>query len=91
MNEMLHNAAFHQGLHCLLRQIRSSEKEIQYFLEIITCNPSIYTKEYHDLTVLTLIMEKSIDLERVTSHINCIVARCLINVVYLTACAFIRS
>ena len=25
-----------------------------------------------------------------TSHINCIVARCLINVVYLTACAFIR-
>ena len=27
----------------------------------------------------------------VASHINCIVARCLINVVYLTACAFIRS
>ena len=27
----------------------------------------------------------------VTSHINCIVARCLINVVYLMACAFIRS
>ena len=25
------------------------------------------------------------------SHINCIDARCLINVVYLTACAFIRS
>ena len=27
----------------------------------------------------------------VTIHINCIVASCLINVVYLTACAFIRS
>ena len=27
----------------------------------------------------------------VTSHINCIVARCLINIVYLTVCAFIRS
>ena len=27
----------------------------------------------------------------VTSHINCIVACCLINVVHLTACAFIRS
>ena len=27
----------------------------------------------------------------VTSHINCIVARCLIKVVYLTTCAFIRS
>ena len=28
--EMLHNAAFHQGLHCLQRQNRSSEKEIHY-------------------------------------------------------------
>ena len=27
----------------------------------------------------------------VTSHINCIVGRCLINFVYLTTCAFIRS
>ena len=27
----------------------------------------------------------------VTSHINCIVAHCLINVAYLSACAFIRS
>ena len=27
----------------------------------------------------------------VTSTITCFVARCLINVVYLTACAFIRS
>ena len=27
----------------------------------------------------------------VTSHINCTVASCLINVVYLMACAFIRS
>ena len=25
----------------------------------------------------------------VTSHNNCIAARCLINIVYLTACAFI--
>ena len=27
----------------------------------------------------------------VTSHINCIFAHCLINIVYLMACAFIRS
>ena len=33
-DEMLQNAAFHQGLHCLLRQIRSSTKEIQFYLEI---------------------------------------------------------
>ena len=26
----------------------------------------------------------------VTSHINCIASRCLINIVFLTACAFIR-
>ena len=39
-----HYAAFHQGLHCLLRtnQSSESEKEIQDFLEIITCDPSIY-------------------------------------------------
>ena len=29
LDEMLHNAAFHQGLHCLLRLNRSSKKEIQ--------------------------------------------------------------
>ena len=38
-DEMLHNAAFHQGLHCLLR--KSSEKEIQFYLEILTCDPLI--------------------------------------------------
>ena len=38
-DEMPHNAAFHQGLHCLLRQKQSSEKENIYFSEIITCDP----------------------------------------------------
>ena len=28
--EMQHIAAFHQGLHCLLRLKRSSKKEIQF-------------------------------------------------------------
>ena len=42
-DEMPYNAAFHHGLHCLLyRQNPSSEKGIQYFLEIMTCDPSIY-------------------------------------------------
>ena len=31
-DEMLHNAAFHKGLHCLVRQNRSSENEIQHFI-----------------------------------------------------------
>ena len=29
-DEMQHNAAFHQGLHCLLRLKKASEKEIQF-------------------------------------------------------------
>ena len=39
-DEMLHNAAFHQGIHCLLKQKPSSEKKIQSYLESITCDPS---------------------------------------------------
>ena len=31
-DDMQHNARFHLGLHCLLIQNRSSEKEIHYFL-----------------------------------------------------------
>ena len=50
-DEMQHYAAFHQGLHCLLRQNQSSEKEIQYFLEIISCDPSIYKLDHPDLTL----------------------------------------
>ena len=34
----------HQDLHCLLRQNRSSEKEIQYVLEIITRDPQYIIK-----------------------------------------------
>ena len=30
-DEMRHKAAFHLGLHCLLRQNQSSEKEILFF------------------------------------------------------------
>ena len=30
-DEMLQNVAFYQGLHCMLRQNQSSEKEVQYF------------------------------------------------------------
>ena len=44
-DEMPQNTAFHQGLNCLLRHIRSSTKEIQYFLEIKTSDPSIYTNQ----------------------------------------------
>ena len=49
-DEMPHGAAFHQGLHRLIKH-RSSEKEIQYILEIITCGPSIYTMDHSDFIV----------------------------------------
>ena len=38
------------SLHCLQTQNRYSEKEIDYVLEIITCNPSIYTTPQYILT-----------------------------------------
>ena len=50
-DEMLHDAAIHQGLHCLLNENRSSGKEIRYLFEIITCDPSIFIMDHPDLTI----------------------------------------
>ena len=62
-DEMTHDVAFHQGLHCMLSQNQSSEKHI-YFLENITCDPSIYTMDHSGLTVPNL-MGNSIGSQRV--------------------------
>ena len=51
-DEMPHDVAIHQGLHCLPRQKRSSEKEIQFDLEILTCHLSICTMDYSKFIVL---------------------------------------
>ena len=45
-DEMPHNAAFHQGLHCFRRQKGSADKEMHIILKIITCDPLIYTMDY---------------------------------------------
>ena len=45
-DEMSLFVAFHQSLRGLLRLNRSSEKEIQYVFEIITCDLSIYTMDH---------------------------------------------
>ena len=42
-DEMPHNVAFHQRLHCLLRQKLSSDIGIQLYFTIIICSPSNYT------------------------------------------------
>ena len=39
------NVEFYQDLGCLLKQKLSSEKEIQFHLEIITCDPFKYTMD----------------------------------------------
>ena len=44
-DEIPHNAVSHQNLHFLLKQV----EEIQYFMEIITCDPSIYTMDQSHL------------------------------------------
>ena len=54
-DEISHDATFQQGLYCLLRQTRSSDKEIQYLFEIITYDPSVlYTVDQPDLIVCKL-------------------------------------
>ena len=65
-DEMLQHATFNQGLHSLLRQNQSSEKEIHctIFLKIITNNPSLYIMDHPDLTVSNF-MEFSIGPRRV--------------------------
>ena len=37
-DKMPHNMAFHQGLHCLLRQNDLQRKTLQFYLEIVTCD-----------------------------------------------------
>ena len=50
-HEMPHNEAFHHGLHYLPSQKRSSEKEIQFYLGMKTCEPSIYTMDHSKFIV----------------------------------------
>ena len=63
-DEMPQNAAFHQGVHCLLRQNQSSEKAIHYFLKIINCDPSTYIMDHPDFIVCSFV-ENSIGLKTV--------------------------
>ena len=52
-DKMQHNAAFDQGLHCLYRRKRSSDKRKQYFLKkTITWHPKcVCTMDYSKSTV----------------------------------------
>ena len=63
-DEMPYKEALHLGMHCFLIQNRSSDKEKQYILEILTCDPSIYTMDHPDFIVCSFI-EYSICLKSV--------------------------
>ena len=62
-DEVPHNWAFHKGLHGLQCKNNLQRKNI-IFLEIITCNPSIYTM-VHPICIVCSFVENSIGLKRV--------------------------
>ena len=41
-DEMQHKAAFHQGLHCLLKSKQFSGTKMHHFIESLTCDPLKY-------------------------------------------------
>ena len=45
---MPQNTTFHQGLHCLLRQKRSSEKTLLYYLENVKREPWNYAMDHSE-------------------------------------------
>ena len=59
LDEMQHNAAFHQGLHCLLRFKQPSITEIHHNLEISTLDPLRYTMD-SPILIVSKCMGKSI-------------------------------
>ena len=58
-DEMQHDAAFYQGLYCLLRLSESSRPEIHHNLENSTCNLLMYIMGSPAL-IVSICMEKSI-------------------------------
>ena len=58
------NAAFHQGLHCLLRLKQPSSKEMHHSLENFNCDPLKYTMG-SPILIVSICMGKSIEIGRV--------------------------
>ena len=59
LDEMQHNAAFHQGQHCLLRLKQPSGTDIQHNLENSTCGPLKYKMGNPILIVSIYIMREN--------------------------------
>ena len=63
-DDITHRTAFHQRCTVFLNKIDLQWKKYNIILQIITCDPSIYTLDHPDLTVSN-IMENSIYKQRV--------------------------
>ena len=63
-DEMQHNAAFYQGLHCLLRLKQPPETEIYHTSDNSTRDPLKY-KMNNLIFIVSICMEKSISIQRV--------------------------
>ena len=63
-DEMPQVVAFFQGLCCFQRRSSDNENLMQYYLEVITCDPSIYTMDYSKF-ILSYKKEESISTQRV--------------------------
>ena len=68
-DEMQHNAAFHQGRHCLLRLKQPSGTEIPHTFELSTCDPLKYLVSY-PILIVSICMRKSIGIQRVNGEQN---------------------
>ena len=60
-DEMQHLAAFHQGLHCLLRLKQPSGTEIHHYLKTSTCDSLTCSL----ILIVSICMKKSIKIQRV--------------------------
>ena len=65
-DKMQHNAALHQGLHCLLRlkQASGTDAIIIHYLEKSTFDPLKYTMS-NPILIVSICMGKSIRIQRV--------------------------
>ena len=67
-DEMQHEAAFHQGLHCLLRVIQPSRTEKKHNLEVSFCDPFKCTMG-SPIVIVSICMGKSVRKQSIKEYI----------------------
>ena len=67
-DEMQQKAAFHQGMHCLLRLKQPFGTEIHHHSETSTCDPLKCTMG-SPMLIVSICMGKSIRIQKVSMHL----------------------